>query len=165
MTLTASTDKTFLSKLEQWLLSQPEVLVLIRYANSAGSKSYEFFSSYVLLIERLRQLPPRTSVIVFKQAQLPIRGIVNDAFIEHCLLAIPDGSEFLVVETEKRTYGKASWFHNVAGETHAELCEALEESRGNPVAVGTYPDWLETDSDALSSYVPDMDGTVRCGAY
>ena len=43
------------------------------------------------------------------------------------------------METAQRTCGRASWFHDTAGETHAELREALEDSRGNAVAPGLYP--------------------------
>jgi hypothetical protein len=165
VTLAASTDETFLGTLEDWLRGQREILVLIRYPNAGGKKSFEFFCSPAALFERLRQLPPRTSVIAFRQPQLPLRGIVDDGFIESCVRSIPEGSEFLVVETAQRTYGRASWFHDMAGETHAELREALGDSRGNAVAVGLYPPWLKDHPDVISSYVPDEDGMVRLGAY
>jgi hypothetical protein len=165
VTLAASTDKTFLGTLEDWLRGQREILVLIRYPYAGGNKSFEFFSSPAALFERLRKLRPRTSVIAFRQPQLPLRGIVDDGFIESCLRNIPEGSEFLVVEAAQRTYGLASWFHDMAGETPAELREALEDSRGKAVAVGLYPPWLKDDPDVISSYVPDEDGIVRVGSY
>jgi len=165
VTQTASTDKTFLDTLERWLSSEREILVLFRYAYAAGDRSFEFFSSPAALFERLRQLRRRTSVTAFRQAQLPVRGIVNDEFIESCMRTIPEGSEFLVVETVQRTAGRMSWFHNMAGETHAELREALEDSRGSPVAVGLYPPWLNDGPDVVTTYVPDEDGVVRPGAY
>jgi len=165
MDLTASTDKTFLEMLQRWLVDQREILLLFRYPYAAGSKSFEFFSSYEAVLDRLSELPRRTSVIAFKQPQLPLRGVVDDGFIETCVRDIPDGSEFLLVETTRRVYGRASWFHDADGTTHAELCEALEDSRGNAVAVGLYPPWLEEGLDVVSSYVPDEDGVVRPGAY
>jgi len=55
---------------------------------------------------------------------------------------IPDGSEYLLVETVSRTYGRRFWYHWDSGTTHAELREGLEESRGVPVAFGHYPPWL-----------------------
>jgi hypothetical protein len=165
VSLTSSTDRTFLSTLEYWLGIQPEILVLIRYSHAAGHKSFELFSSPAALFERLRQLPPRTAVTAFRQPQLPLRGIVDDGFIESCLRSIPEGSEFLVMETAPRTYRRVTFFHHEAGETHTELREALEDSRGNPVAVGLYPPWLEDDPDVVASIVPDQDGEVRPGAY
>ena len=166
MSETASTNKTFLHTLECWLSIEPEILVLFRYAYSAGRKSFEFFSSPAPLFERLSKLQRRTSVTAFRQAQLPVRGIVNDEFIELCMRAVPEGSEFLVVETVQRTAGRMSWFHDMAGETHAELREALEASKGIPVAVGLYPRfWLDDGPDVVTAYVPDEDGVIRPGAY
>ena len=165
MRLTASTDTEFLSTIEHWLRSQSEVLVLIRYSHAAGKKSFEFFSSPPALFERLRRLPPLTAVTVFRQPQLALRGIVDDGFIESCLFTIPEGSEFVVIETVPRTYGRTSSFHHDAGETHAELREALEDSRGKPVAVGLYPTCLEDGLDVVASIVPDEDGVARLGAY
>jgi hypothetical protein len=93
MSLTASTDKTFLDTIERWLSSEREILVLFRYPYAAGNRSFEFFSSPAALFERLHQLQRRTSVTVFRRAQLPLR---NDEFIESCMRVIPEGSEFLV---------------------------------------------------------------------
>ena len=166
MTLAASTDKMFLGTLEQWFVNQPEILVLIRYPYAAGGKSFEFFSSPMALFERLRELPQRACVTAFRQPQLPLRGVVDDAFIEKCTGSIPEGSEFLLVETVQRTAGRASWFHDMGGQTHAELRETLEDSMGNAVAVGLHPPWPWEDiPDAISGYVPDEDGVARPAAY
>jgi hypothetical protein len=163
--LTSSTDKIFLETIDRWLKGGNEVLVLIRHPNAAGNRSFEFFSSPAALVGRLRHLERRTSVTVFKRPQLPLRGIVDDKFIESCMRAIPEGSEFLVTETVQRKAGKMSWFHNDAGVTHAELYEALDDSRGTPVAVGLHPDWLAKNPDVVTAYVPDEDGVVRPAAY
>ena len=58
--------ESFVATLERWFRDQPEILVLIRYSHAAGSKSFEFFSSFATLSERLRPLPPRTSVMAFR---------------------------------------------------------------------------------------------------
>lgn len=165
MTLKSAADSQFLNTLEHWLRSQPEIMVLIRYSRSAGSKSFEFFNSFAVLEERLRQLRPETNVIAFRKPQLPLRGTVDDEFIGRCLNSIPNGTEFVVVETVRRTAGKASWFHYQAGESHDELREALEDSRGRHVAVGEYPPWLDDGPDVISGYIPHDDGIVRPGAY
>jgi hypothetical protein len=139
--------------------------VLIRYSKAAGNKDFEFFTSFGALSSRISQLPPSTSIIAFKQPQLPLRGIVDEDFIATCLSCVPDGSEFLVLETAPRTYGKTSWFHWEAGQTHRELREALEESRGTPAAVGAYPPWLGDTDNVVSAIVPDENGLVRLGVY
>jgi hypothetical protein len=161
----SATDPQFLGTLESWLRRLPEILILIRYSRAAGSKDFEFFSSFEALWNRIRQLPPDTSIIAFRQPQLPLRGVVDEDFVASCLIGVPDSLEFLVLETARRAYGEKSWFHWMAGETHAELREALEGSRGAPVAVGPYPPWIADSDDVISAIVPDENGIVRVGVY
>ena len=165
MDYVSSIDENFLKTLERWLSERAEVLVLIRYSRSAGSKSFEFFDSYNRLLERLRRLPEQTSIIAFGKPQLPFRGVVDDQFIADCLSRIIDGSEFLLVEMVLRTAGKESWTNHTAGISRAELREALEDSRGRSVAVGPYPPWQDKSPDVLSAIVPDERGVVRTGTY
>ena len=165
MTYPPTTDPKFLDKLASWFCCQPEMLVLFRFSHAAGSKDFEFFSSLQELSDRMRQLPPRTCIIAFRQPQLPLRGVVDDSFIAKCLSGIPDGSEYLVVETVRRVAGKHSWFHHGAGESHIELRDDLEQSRGVPVAAGLYPPWLEDTDDVISAAVPDEHGVVGPGIY
>jgi hypothetical protein len=160
----ATTDRKFLDTLQAWFSGQPEVLLLIRYSHAAGSKDFEFYSSFQDLSER-RLLPPRTCVIAFRQPQLPLRGVVDDKFIASCLSSISDGSEYLMVETVRRVYGRASWFHHLAGVSHTELRDDLEWSRGVLVAAGLYPPWLEDTDDVVSAIVPDEHGVVIPGIY
>jgi hypothetical protein len=165
MSHASATDPRFLGTLESWLNSLPEILVLIRYSAAAGNKDFGLFSSFGVLSGRIRQLPPSTSIVAFRQPQLPLRGLVDEGFIASCLSFIPDGSEFLVLEATRRAYGERSWVHWDAGESHAELREALEDSLGTPVAVGPYPPWLEDTGDVVSAIVPDVNGIVRVGVY
>ena len=161
----SATNPEFFNVLESWFGNLAEMLVLIRYSASAGSREFEFFASLDALSARMRELPPRTSIIAFRQPQLTLRGVVDDGFIETCLNQITDGSEFLLVETGRTVAGKASWFHHQDGKTHADLRDALEASRGSPVAVGSYPAWLEDSKELASAIVPDEDGSVTIGIY
>ena len=54
--VTSATDREFLSTLQNWLRARPEILVLIRYSRAAGSKDFEFFSSFEALTTRFGQL-------------------------------------------------------------------------------------------------------------
>ena len=161
----SATDSKFLNTLENWLRARPEILVLIGYSHAAGNKDFELFSSFKALSNRIRQLPPRTSITAYRQPQLPLRGVVTESFVASCMSYIPDGSEFLVLETTRRAYGEKSWFHWTSGESHAELREALEDSHDVPVAVGLYPPWLMDTDDMISAIVPDEHGIVRVGVY
>lgn len=102
---------------------------------------------------------------VFRERQLPWRGCVDDEFIGKCLNSVQAGSEFLVVATAPRTAGNQSWFHHEAGESHEELREVLEGLRGEAVAVGEYPPWLEHSLNVISACVPEQDGSIRAGVY
>jgi hypothetical protein len=155
----SATDSAFLGVLENWLRPRPEILVLIQYSRAAGKKKFEFFFSYESLAGRLNQLPPSTSVTAFRYAQLLLRGVVDADFISTCLNALPENSKFLVLETRGRD---AHW---VAGETHAELRNELQQLTGRPVAVGPYPPWLADTTDVISAVVPDEDGVVTRGIY
>jgi hypothetical protein len=160
-----ATDPRFLGTLESWLSCVSEILVLIQYSHAPGNKEFEFFSSFDTLANKIRNLPLRTSIVVFRQPQLPVRGIADEGLIASCLSCIPDGSEFLVLETVRRGCGEISCFHWEAGETHAELRDAPEISLGVPVAVGLYPPWLENTNEVASAIMPDENGSVRIGVY
>ena len=66
-----------------------------------------------------------------------------------------------MVETAPRTAGNHSWFHHQAGESHEELHEVLEGLRGEGVAVGEYPPWLEDSPNVISACVAKKDSSVR----
>jgi len=56
--------------------------------------------------------------------------------------------------------------YDMDGQTHAEFSEALEDSRGNAVAVGPHPPWPgENVPNPISGYIPDVDGVARPAAY
>jgi len=164
-TLPSTTDKKFLKSMEDWLSGQSEVMIVIRYSRAAGSKSFEFFTSFAALKKRLAQLKAETSVTAFRRPQLPLRSCVDDEFIGKCLSSIPAGSEFLVLETDPRMATHQWLFHHEAGESADELRRVLEGLRGRLVAVGEYPQWPKDSPDVISAYVPHQDGIVKAGVY
>jgi len=141
------------------------MLLLIRYHAAAGSKSFEFFNTYEAIQERIRNLSSRTCVVAFRDQQLPVRGTVDSDLASTALANIPDGTEWLAVSLHLTKMGAASWFHDVAGETHSELREALEDNAGKVMAIGPYPPWLEDSETAISAVVPEPDGNVVTGIY
>lgn len=151
----STNDPVFRDTLGSWFKRRPDLLVLFRCPYSAGAKGFELFSSFQSLSERIQELPAETSVIVFREPQLPLRGVVDDQFIGRCLATIPDNTEYLAVETVRQVHGERSWFHDYAGVSHAELRDDLEESRGMPVAVGPYPSWNEDHHEAICAVVPE----------
>jgi hypothetical protein len=110
-TLPSTTDKKFLKTIEDWLRGQSEIMILVRYSREAGNKSFEFFTSFAALRERLARLKAETSVTALREPQLPFRGRVDDEFISKCLGLIPTASEFLVLEIDPRM-AKQQWLFN-----------------------------------------------------
>lgn len=158
------TDPQFFETIREWFQNQPEILVLIR-VRRGGSRDFELFTSFETLADRIRELSPGTCVTAFRHLQLPMRGVVDDNFIAKCLRSIPDGSEYLMVETTPTVAGRRSWFHNGDGTTHASLREDLDWSRGNPVAVGLHPPMRSQTGEVIHAVVPEADGIVRAGPY
>ena len=158
---------SFCSTVQQWIQERGEVLVLIRFHASAGSKSWEFFSTFSSFQERMGTLPPQTCVIVLWEHELKLKGIVDNAFIEKAVGQHPRGEWWLVACLELTKIGRASWYHSNEYNTPEELEEELRDEFcfGKPVAVGREPEWLEERDGLISAVVPFEDGTVKAGVY
>jgi hypothetical protein len=163
--LISTASPEYLSTVEEWFKHRDEMIVLVRYVYCGGNTDIQLIPTFEAFRARLAQLRERDSVIVFRDHKLPLRGTVDDSFIERCLAAIPSGTEYVLVETELTTAGSQSWFHNDSGATHADLRESLDNSRGRAVLVGEYLPWLRDSEGVIAAYVPDSDGVVRPGAY
>lgn len=165
MSYPSAFDGDFLRTVRDYLGRNGEVLLLIRYSYAAGRRDFELHSSFEDLTERLAKLAPRTSVIAFKQAQLPLRGVVDNDFINLCLDRIPEGSVFLILQTTRIIAGPCSWFHHADGTSHQELKAELDDLRGEVVAAGIHPPWNEDTDDLIAAVIPDKDGVPRTGIY
>ena len=161
----ATTSPEFLSIVEPWFGVKPEVVLLVRYAYAAGNRDIELIPTLDAFRARMASLAPRTSVTAFRDHTLPLRGTVDDAFIARCLGAIPDGVEYIIVETKPKVAGRYSWIHQETGTSHKELLVSLEDERGESVLAGEYPPWLVDSDGIVTAYVPDSDGVVRPGVY
>jgi hypothetical protein len=161
----ASNNPEFLKTLENWCKTQPEVLALVRYRCGAGSREYRLFSSYGALLQWIQEAPAGACVTIFKNPDFPIRGIVDEKFIESCLQTFPEGAEYLMIETTNTVAGKLSWYHYGSGTSRAELKDDLENSIGIPVVVGYHPEMSAGPEEALDGVIPDADGIVRRGPY
>jgi hypothetical protein len=140
----------FLETVRKWLASSGEVFVFLRYLRAAGNKGFAFCRSFVEFEELVKVAPKGTGIEVFRDRQLPYRGVVSDDFIADVLLALPDGTEFLIVSSEMIP-GSILAREFDSGESHVELREALQDLVGCEVAVGLYPPFWEEDSGVLIS--------------
>lgn len=165
MSQTSSTDKKFLSKLQRWFRTREEVLLMIRHPYSAGSKDFELHGNYKALKTRLRSLKPSTWVIIFRQPQLPVRGVVDATLVKKCLECVGDGTEYLISERVPRTFGRSTWYQWCTGCSHTKMRDDLDKLHGHEVAMGAFPPWVKETKDVIYAVVPEEDGVVRPGIY
>lgn len=157
----------FLSTVQRWIDEHGEVLVLLRFHASAGSKSWELFDSLSALQKRIEDLPPQTCLIVFRENELRFKGIVDDAFVKHVVRHHPKGEWWLVACLERVTMGRVSWYHSNEYDNPEELEEELRDEFcfGKLVAVGKEPEWIDSRDGLVDAVVPFEDGTVKTGVY
>ncbi len=156
----SANDSLFLATVNEWINQQNELLVLIRYSDADGSKDFLLVDSFDEFREKLGRLSPKTGVTVFRQPQLPLRGVVDSALINTAVEEIPDGTQYLVLLIYDWKHGWSHWF---AGDTSRDLTDDLEGWLGQRVAAGPYPKWREGDEDSISAIVPGLGGVVRVG--
>ncbi len=148
----------FLERVATWISEAGEVLVILRYLRAGGAKDFALcrtrqeFESLVTSVRR------GTDIEAFRHRQLPLRGVVDDSFIERAILMIPEGHEYLLVTTETEPGSRISRFHELGG-SHAELRESLAELMAAEVALGDCPDYCGPDGDGMISAAKDgIDG-------
>lgn len=148
-----------------------EIFCVILFSYAAGLRSFEFFRDLESFRHRLRELPSRTSVVVFRDPQLPLRGIVDDEFVVEAKRWFMENhwirkKHWMVACMSMVTMGRASWFHHTDGSSLDELEEELRDGFcwGQPVAVGEEPNWFDLKR-TFDAIVPEPDGRVIIGAY
>lgn len=142
--------EVFKSKVADWIASEGEVFVILRYLASAGSKDYAFCHSKEDFVSILGAVPDSTDIIVFRNKQLPYRGLCSPMFVDQVLRAIPDGEEYMAIanlppsSSDLRCHGRM-------GDTHRDLMEDLQDWMGQSVAVGPCPPFIEGDNETMIS--------------
>lgn len=156
-------DHTFLEQVQEWIEDSKEVFVVLRYAYLAGARDYLFIRSFQQFQVLLTTLPPRTDVIVFRERQLPIRGLASESLLEEALAGIPDGADWFLLCREGTKPGD---FSSEGDNTHIALETAFREFQGKQIALGPDPPWHEADNATMQSgLIPLPDGRVVGGAY
>jgi hypothetical protein len=113
----------------------------------------------------LRELPPSASVILFRDRQFALRGVVDDEFVAKAQHTVK-GKHWTVVRTSPITMGSQSWFHHTDGNALDELEQELRDSYcwGWPVAVGEEPNWHDLKR-TIEAVVPGPGGAVKSCIY
>lgn len=158
----STNDPAFLSRAESWLAERGEIQLLLRYSRAAGRKEFLLVRSRRSLSDTLARLAPATSILLFRERQLPLRAVAGPALRRDAFALIPDGAEFVALQLEPDEYGE---YRHCAGESHNKLAAVLDEWAGKLVAIGLYPSWLSDTTDVMEAVAPDLDGLVHRGIY
>ena len=145
----------FLERVFEWIenarVHGDGVLVVLRYLRAAGAKDFALCFSERDFRALVEAAPRGCDIVVFRDPQLPIRGLVNDKLIASALAAIPDGAEYLLIARENTRRGSVISRDYEAGESHGELLESLREFDGVEVALGIWPELYVADHEGMIS--------------
>lgn len=120
-----------------WLNETRELFVELYYPHSGGSGWFYLLTSPGDLTQLIQQARDGALFFLLKHKQFPLRGIVDDAFVNQARAIIADGEQYLI--TDLATYPKhLSFFGD--GQTHKQLLADLHDLRGVRVGVGHEPD-------------------------
>ncbi len=140
MGLTSIYDEPTLQRVKAWMANAGELLVELNYPHSGGSGTYYFVASFTDLTDMIEQARSGAIFYIYRRQQFPIRGNVDDPFIQRVMNEIPDGEWYLYTQLDfypmPVSYG--------SGNTHTELRTDLEDYRGTFVCVGRDPATLES---------------------
>ena len=148
----------YIETVTKWIQSSGDVFIVMRYLRAAGAKDYAFARTADDFRQLLDVLPVGTDVIVFRDPQLPLRGVVDDDFLVAAQSLIPDGDAYLFVRMDPLSTGDIRAFGEMGG-SHAELNDDLQYHPGKEVAIGPCPRFIEADHEAMiSASIGGIDG-------
>lgn len=137
-TLLTEEDRTALAG---WLAGSGELFIDLAMPRMPGAGDWWLVRSIDQLLQLLDSVTwPQVEVTIFRQPQLPLRGVPDDDLRRRALDLIPDGQWYAIQEI----VGHGPYFcRPVAdGNTHAELLHDLASVEGTSIAAGLHP--LET---------------------
>jgi hypothetical protein len=138
----------FFRRVCQWIDEAGEVLAASRYG--AGDRDYLLChspSDFATFCRETASYVPTASIAVFRSPNVPLRGVVDDRFIEQALALIPENTEALVL----RLTTPGPLLHGNACDTHVELRAELQDLARERVAVGLFPEWDSFDPAPLDA--------------
>ncbi|HVT80021.1 MAG TPA: hypothetical protein VHM90_05135 [Phycisphaerae bacterium] len=144
----------FMSRVERWISDRGEVFVVLRYLRAGGAKDFLFCRSKSDFEALIDWVSVGTDIIVFRDRQLPIRGIVDAPFVSSAINSLRDAKDYmLVLDTEEPFFTDPALKRNCTGvfDYTTHLNEEIEEWRGKRVALGDCPDFRAEDHEGMIS--------------
>jgi hypothetical protein len=145
-------DLKFVEQIERWIREASEVFVVIVDPNGYERIYYGIISDLEQLTTAVSGLPPKAEITVIKGKQLPLRGIVDETFLQRALSAIDDPEDFLLLSLEGDDFLEREVFH---GDHRWELEAIFDNFAGQMVAFGKLPQWFEPESvESIRARIP-----------
>lgn len=142
-----------------WIAATGEVLVILRYLCGAGSKDFVICKTDAEFAGLVERAPEGADIIVFRNRQLPLRGIAGEEFIKKATALVPDGVEYLIVRTKPSIEDDPAET-GVLGDTHRDMFEDIRNSFMDcEIALGECPNYIVGDhADMISRAKGGVDG-------
>jgi hypothetical protein len=139
----------FLATVRRWILATGEVLVVLKYLRGGGAKDLALVTTVEAFDRLVDVCPVGTNIIVIRDPRLPLRGVVDDDFVQRALDLMAESAEYLFVVTTPSSPGDP----RCKGEFDfaANLRQDLDEVRGETIALGACPDLTGPGSDSMIS--------------
>jgi hypothetical protein len=140
----------FLDTVNGWIGQAGEVLVVVRYLRAGGAKDFTLCRSREEFAALVAHVPLGTDIEVFRDPQLPLRGVVDETFVAAAEAAVTPGQEYVILTEAKKAGTPISSFS--AFDIDREfLKEILRDLAGQRAAFGRCPDFLAADHEGLIS--------------
>ncbi len=138
--------------LQDWFSASTELFVELDRPHSGTSGGFYILKNYLQYEDLITKASPGAVCFMLRDKQLPLRGLVDDTFINRALDWLEDGDYYIIIEPS--SYPQTIRFLG-DGKTRLEFERELRELRGTEVWVGQdfkFPDqyWKEnSDLNAL----------------
>jgi hypothetical protein len=140
---------SFVSTVRNWIEKTGEVLVIMRFLRAAGAKDYAIVTSAEKVDRLVDVCPIGTDIIVFRDRMLPMRGVVDNAFVKLVQESLPEDLEYLFVKMKPEKSGDPRCFGQCGYVRH--LDSDLEDMDGQTIAIGECPNFSGPDDEAMIS--------------
>ena len=124
--------------------------MIMRYLRGGGSKDFALVTSAEEFDRLVEVCPVGTDIIVFRDKQVPIRGIVDHALVQRVQELLPNESgEYLFLmrtptnQDDPRCFGEFDEMLNLRSD--------LEDLWGESIAIGICPDFIAPDNERMIS--------------
>lgn len=147
----SATDPQFLNVVKEWIENDGEVYLMLWFHAAGGTQHHWLPNSFDHFISILNSVHGHCSADVYRHPHFPIRGIVNDDFIQQALAGFPDGEDWFLMAFEQENDPRIT---SAEGDkSHVALVEKLRRHVGKFVVIGPDMHWPVPPNDYPGEWV------------